>query len=171
MPEGSVIFKIIHLSSPEYPEYLELREAVLRRPIGLRITEEELAMEEHYVHIAGLIDSRVCATTALVPEEGNKMRMIQVAISPDVQSKGIGSAMMRFIDEYCKLRSVEYIWCHARESAVAFYAKNGYSAEGESFEKVGIPHRLMHKSLVVYIMLRYPYICGLKLKTLHNTRH
>ena len=160
MPGGSVIFRIINLSSPEYPEYLELREAVLRRPIGLRITEEELAMEKHYVHIAGLIDGRVCATTALVPEEANRMRMIQVAISPDVQSRGIGTAMMRLIDDYCKQRGVEYIWCNARESAIAFYAKNGYSAEGESFEKVGIPHRLMHKSLVVYIMLRYPYRRG-----------
>jgi ribosomal protein S18 acetylase RimI-like enzyme len=146
MLEG-VSFRIIQLSSLEYPEYLALREEVLRRPIGLRITEEELAMEKHYVHIAGLLNGQVCATTALVREDGNKIRMIQVAIRPDVQSRGLGSAMMSFIDDYCKQHTVTYIWCHARETAISFYAKNGYSTGGESFTKVGIAHRLMYKSL------------------------
>jgi predicted GNAT family N-acyltransferase len=36
---------------------------------------------------------------------------------------------------------------HARETAVSFYKKLGYTKEGNVFEEVGIPHWKMTKPL------------------------
>jgi predicted GNAT family N-acyltransferase len=36
---------------------------------------------------------------------------------------------------------------HARQTAVGFYQKLGYSITGEPFEEVTIPHYIMEKAL------------------------
>nr|MBP8249907.1 GNAT family N-acetyltransferase [Chitinophagales bacterium] len=39
------------------------------------------------------------------------------------------------------------MYCHARDTAIPFYEKLGYSRVGEEFEEVTIPHWEMGKSL------------------------
>jgi predicted GNAT family N-acyltransferase len=39
------------------------------------------------------------------------------------------------------------IYCHARDSAVSFYLKNRYMAEGDYFDEDTIPHLKMRKKL------------------------
>jgi predicted GNAT family N-acyltransferase len=39
------------------------------------------------------------------------------------------------------------MYCHARDSAVNFYLKNGYTGIGNYFNEDGIPHLKMRKEL------------------------
>lgn len=56
---------------------------------------------------------------------------------------GVGGALLNYVHRMAKLHGWE-LWCNARESAVSFYAKYGWSVEGELFEipKIG-PHYVM----------------------------
>jgi predicted GNAT family N-acyltransferase len=45
-------------------------------------------------------------------------------------------------------RGYKRVYLHARQYAVDFYEKLGYSTFGEPFDEVSIPHRHMQKFLV-----------------------
>jgi predicted GNAT family N-acyltransferase len=140
----SITFKIITHGSHEYKKCISLREDILRKPLGLAFTCEELEKEKAHVHIGGFVEDELCATAMLVPE-GQRLKMQRVAVKEDHQGKGIASAMMKFCENYALEKGFKEIYCHARETAVPFYKKNKYVPEGEPFMEATIPHLKMRK--------------------------
>lgn len=141
-----IYFTIVDYGSDEYKKSVALREAVLRKPLGLIFTEEELSLEEKHIHIAGFLGQELCATAVLVPKK-NELKMQRVAIKKELQDKGIGSALTAFCEEYAKQHGYHAIYCHARGTAIPFYLKNQYLLEGDPFNEDGIPHHIMRKRL------------------------
>lgn len=139
-------FKIVAHGSDAYKQVVELREEILRKPLGLSFSPEDLESEKDCIHVAGYSDGQLCATLMLVPK-GDEMKMQRVAIREDVQQRGIGSAMLLFAEDYAKKHGYASIYCHARDAAVPFYLKNGYTVVGDSFVEVGIVHYAMRKDL------------------------
>ena len=142
----NIRFKIIKYGTPEYKSAVSLRERILRRPFGLKFSEEELLAEKDHIHIIGLNGSEIIATAVLVPE-GMYCKMQRVVVKEDLVGTGIGTMMMKFCEEYAKEHGYKSIYCHARDSAVNFYLKNGYQAEGDYFDEDTIPHLKMRKIL------------------------
>ena len=142
--QDNIHFKLVNYGSEDYKKGVALREEILRKPLGLFFTKEELEQEKEHVHIAGFLGQEMCATAVLVPD-GEEIKMDRVALKVQFQGKGIGSALMRFCEEYAKKHGFKSIYCHARGTAVHFYLKNLYELEGEPFDEDGIPHRKMRK--------------------------
>ena len=141
-----VTFKIIDHGSPEYKKAVCLREDILRKPLGLAFTCEELEKEKAHVHIVGVSGNEVCATAVLVPQD-DVLKMQRVAVREDLQGKGIASTMMTFCEDYALANGFKEIYCHARQTAVSFYKKNHYLPEGKPFLETTIPHLKMRKIL------------------------
>lgn len=140
---------LIEFGSPEFDEALTLRAEILRRPLGLSFSEEEISQEFDSYHI-GSYDSKdhsLLATLTLLPIDKNVLKMRQVAVAQSVQSKGIGSKLVRASEKLARKLAFKQIVLHARDSAVHFYTKLGYSKVGEPFTEVGIPHAKMVKDL------------------------
>lgn len=74
--------------------------------------------------------------------------MQRVVVKEDLVNTGIGSKMMAFCEDLAKKHGFKTIYCHARDSAVSFYLKNGYLAEGDYFDEDTIPHLKMRKTLL-----------------------
>jgi predicted GNAT family N-acyltransferase len=55
--------------------------------------------------------------------------------------------MIAFIEKFAVDRDFISIYCHARDSAVKFYIKNGYEGVGDYFDEDGIPHLKMNKTV------------------------
>ncbi|MBI2707275.1 MAG: GNAT family N-acetyltransferase [Proteobacteria bacterium] len=142
----NVIFKIIAHNSPDYKAAVSLREDILRKPLGLTFSQEELEHEKNHIQIAGVMGTEVIATAVLAPEDG-VLKMQRVAVREDLQNKGIASAMMTFCEEYACTHGYKEIYCHARDKAVPFYLKNNYIPEGDYFDENTISHLKMRKSL------------------------
>ncbi len=141
------IFKEIAHKSQEWTAAVKLREKILREPLGSSFTEQELEEEKYHFQIAGFIDDTIVGTAVLVPE-GNAMKMQRVAVTETFRGKNIGSEMMVFCEQFAKDRKSKLIYCHARDSAVNFYIKNGYEGIGDYFDEDGIPHLMMRKELL-----------------------
>ncbi len=141
---NAIIFKVIGYGTCEYKDAVTLREKILRRPLGLKFTPEELEKERDYIHFIGLIDNEIIATASLVPEQST-CKMRQVAVSEDMQNLGVGSKLVNFCEMYAKTQGWKSIHCHARNYAVRFYTKKGYISEGDYFKEVNIPHLKMTK--------------------------
>ncbi len=75
-------------------------------------------------------------------------RLFQMAVAPDQQGKGLGRVLVSALEDHLRSGgSVKEITLHAREVAVGFYLKLGYSIFGEEFEEVGVKHRHMRKDI------------------------
>ena len=70
-----ITFKIIPADHHDYEQILNLRHDVLRKPINLAFTPEDLAWELPHIHIAGYDNDTVCATCMLVNKEPNTLRI------------------------------------------------------------------------------------------------
>lgn len=138
------IFKEIIYRSPAWEEAVRLRESILRAPLGSRFTEQELAEEKDHFHIAGFLNDTIIATAVLVPEK-EQMKMQRVVVTDHLRNLNIGSEMLLFCEKFATEKNIKIIYCHARNTAVNFYIKNGYKSIGDYFDEDGIPHLKMSK--------------------------
>lgn len=138
----------IAFGTPEFDEAVRLRYEVLRAPLGLDYTAEQLAEEYDQIHLAAYADSgELLAYLNLTPLDAATVKMRQVAVSPLVQGKGIGTALVAESEGYATTLGFQRMVLHARETAVPFYLRLGYVVEGEKFEEVTVPHWRMRKGL------------------------
>ncbi len=144
--KGLSIQQVAH-GSAEYELSVQLRREVLRWPIGLEFSEEDLAAEAKEIVLVGFLGDEVVGTLNLaVVIAPNGLKMRQVAVRQDMQGKGIGRALVDMAEAIAVEASAGFIRLHARDHAIPFYLALGYRVEGEPFEEVGIPHRLMIKN-------------------------
>ena len=141
----NITFKVIKYGGDEHLESIALRKEILYEASG--ISPVDYMEEDTHIQIAGFNNGSLIATCSLVPEEEN-CRMRYVAIKADIQGSGVGSKMLKFFEEEARNTGFKSIYCHARDTAINFYNKNGYKAEGEMFEQVTIPHIKMRKVLI-----------------------
>lgn len=139
-------FQVIPHGTSFYQAAVKLRQDVLREPLGLTFTSEDMEAEKAHIQIIGVEGEKVRACAVLVPE-GTQMKMQRVAVAPDLQGHGIGRAMTKFCERYAVAHGAKSIYVHARHSAVSFYEKCWYVGEGEMFDEDGIPHLKMWKLL------------------------
>jgi ribosomal protein S18 acetylase RimI-like enzyme len=130
----------------DYLAIVALRREVLRRPLGMDFTAEQLAAESGQFHLGAWDGARLVGCLALVVE-GSEARMRQVAVAPDAQGRGIGRLLAVECEAEAVRRGASRMTLHARQTAVAFYERLGYAVEGEAFAEVGLPHRSMTKAL------------------------
>ena len=141
--------KQIDHGSADYFKMVELRNEVLRKPLGLNFSEEELAHEKNDTLIAAFDDDEMvgCCMLCKIGEERVKLR--QMAVHENVQGKGLGAAILNFAENIARDKGYKIIYMHARESAVGFYEKLGYQINSDVFKEVNIPHYVMEKRLEV----------------------
>ena len=139
--------KQIKHNTPEYERVVDLRRRVLREPLGLDFTPEQLADEAEDIHLAGFEGETPIACLILTPVSAREFRMRQVAVAPERQGAGFGRSIVDYSEAVVRARGGRRITLHARETVVPFYLRAGYETVGETFEEVTLPHRKMHKWL------------------------
>lgn len=139
--------KIIDHGTTEYEQMIRLRDEILRKPLGLSFSKDELEKEKSNLHIAAYEDDQMLGCCMLVEEEPGTVRLRQMAVLNDLQGKGIGKALMQFAENLARDRGYKKITMHARKNAIGFYEKMGYKKIGSEFEEITIPHYVMEKEL------------------------
>jgi predicted N-acetyltransferase YhbS len=144
--QGLKCLEIRH-GSPEYLQTVELREAILRRPLGLRFSPEELQAEKDSHHLAACLAEKLVACVVLLPRSQDTLQLRQFAVHPAVQRQGIGTALVEYSESFARKLGYSRIMLHARETAVPFYEQFGYTKVGVRFVEVTLPHWELTKSL------------------------
>lgn len=143
----STLLREIDFGSPEYALTIALRDRILRQPLGLYFSPEQLAQEEQEFHLGYWEGNQLLGCLVLKPLDAYTVKMRQVAVAENQQHKGIGTALVAYSEEFAREHLFRKMVLHARDSAVAFYQQLGYSIVGEPFTEVSIPHRAMEKPL------------------------
>ncbi len=139
--------KIIEHGTPEYQKMVKLREDILRKPLGLGFTTNELEQEKSNMLIGAFEEEDILGCCMLVEENPEIVRLRQMAVLNDLQGKGIGRAIMHFAENIARDRGYRILSMHARKNAIGFYEKMGYKVTGDEFTEVTIPHYVMEKKL------------------------
>lgn len=133
---------------PAWRELVALRARVLRTPLGLAYTAEQLALEEQQLHLALWRDAVIAGGVLVVPpDEAGTARLRQMAVDPCFAGRGFGRALAGRAEAEARRFGARAMALSAREAAIGFYEKLGYRPEGACFIEVTLPHRRMVKRL------------------------
>lgn len=139
--------KQIDHGSKEYDQMIQLRNMILRKPLGLRFSEEELDKEKNNILIASFDDDEMLGCCMLTPIDKSTLQLRQMAVPDKLQGKGIGASIMSFAENLARDKGYQRMIMHARDSAIGFYERFGYKLKGSSFTEVNLPHHIMEKML------------------------
>ncbi len=135
----------IEPGSPAYEQECDLRQRVLRAPLGLDLHDENLEMERAQSH-HGLFDGDVLiACVIAVPLSPGEMKFRQMAVDSSRQGQGCGRLLLEMVEAEWAARGVARFVLHARLIVGGFYEKLGYARVCQIFTEVGIPHVKMIK--------------------------
>ena len=146
MEAEKIIFSEIKYGGQEYDELVALRDKILRKPLGMHFTKEQLEQEASDYHLAGFYDNKIITGLVLTPFD-DQIKMRQVAVDANFQGKGAGKRLVAFSEVFSRNKGFKKIFCNARDTAVDFYKSCGYQIIGEPFTEIGIKHYKMEKML------------------------
>lgn len=136
----------------DHPSDLEkifqLRYEVLRKPWNQPYTSaiDDLDKVSTNVFIEENNSCIACGRLDIIEVGIGQIRYM--AVHPDHRNKKLGYQILNYLEELAKAKGVQKIILHARENAVSFYLKNGYTLMEKSHVLFGvIQHYLMEKSL------------------------
>ena len=138
----------IEHGSPQYHQMVKLRDELLRKPLGLSFSKDELEKEKEDILVGAFDEDTILACCLLTKTDRHTVRLRQMAVKKSQQGKGIGHSMMLFAETLAKDKGFRKLMMHARDTAIGFYEKQGYKVKGEQFLEVTIPHHVMEKHLL-----------------------
>jgi GNAT superfamily N-acetyltransferase len=137
-------------SSATYP----VRHEVLRKGKPIETCQFKGDDDENTVHFGLYQKEQLIGIISIFKEpsilflEKNQLQIRGMAVLEEFQGKGFGAELVKAAENYCINQNIDLIWFNAREKAVLFYKKLGYTSIGDSFliPDVGI-HFAMYKKI------------------------
>ena len=146
MGSPTMEFQEIGFGSADYRKECELRNKVLRIPIGLSLFDENLGIEEQQMHF-GLFDQDrnliACVIAAACTPTEIKIR--QMSVDSAHQGNGYGRSIINLVEDKLLQQGFTHFFLNSRMTAAGFYEKLGYTRVGQEFTEVGLPHIRMEK--------------------------
>lgn len=139
--------KQIDYGPAEYQQMINLRYEVLRKPLGINFTKEELEKEKNDILIAAFEDEKMLGCCFLTRVDNDVVRLRQMAVQNNVQGKGIGASLINFAENLARDHRYKIITMNARKATTHFFEKQGYKVDGDEFIMLTIPHVVMKKKL------------------------
>jgi ribosomal protein S18 acetylase RimI-like enzyme len=140
--------KEIDFGTKEYEQMLELRYEVLRKPLGLSFTDNEMERSKSDI-LVGCFDDDELQGCCMITDKGDGVaKLRQMAVRKSYQGTGIGRELLLYCETIARAKGFKKMIMHARTSAIGFYEKLGYNIVGEEFTEVTIPHYVMEKELI-----------------------
>lgn len=139
--------KQIDHSSGLYHQMVQLRLDILRKPLGLSFTKEELDKEKDDILIGSFDEDQMLGCCILTKIDDRRIRLRQMAVQKKLQGKGIGESIVSFAENIARDKGYKILMMHARDTAIGFYEKYGYVVKGDQFIEVKTNHHVMEKRL------------------------
>jgi len=133
-------------------EILPLRMAVLRD--GTPSRDPRYVEDDHVttVHlVARRADGAIVATSSWLPRpfppepDTPGVQLRGMAVDKTLQSRGVGALLLAAGIERARSLGAINVWARARDTALAFYERNGMAIVGDTFtdEATGMSHHLV----------------------------
>ena len=132
-------------------DVIDLRHAVLREGLPRETAVFPGDDDPNARHYGAFENGRLIGCVTLHPSKWQALPAFQLrgmAVVPDLRSRGIGAAMIEFLERDLNDNPVRQLWCNARVPAANFYRRLGWQIVSEIFEiPTAGPHVRMTKRL------------------------
>ncbi|WP_025145178.1 GNAT family N-acetyltransferase [Pedobacter jeongneungensis] len=98
------------------------------------------------IHFGLYLDHKLTGVVSLF-HDGDVYQFRKLAVLPSAQKAGLGSQLMDYILDFCKIQKATKLWCNARVNAKEFYFKFGFHETDKIFFKDGHDFVVMEKEL------------------------
>ena len=133
----------------EWKAYFQLRFEVLREPWNQPAGSEVLGDEDQAIHAMAVEGDEALGVARMHASAPGQGQVRCVAVATDQQGKGVGKALMIYLEDMARQKAWNEILLEARENAVPFYKALGYEIQKESYLLFNeIQHYTMTKLLV-----------------------
>lgn len=120
-------------NTDDLQKIFQLRYDVLRKPWNqsFESAHDELDGVSLNVFIEENEKCIACGRLDYIDNETGQIRYM--AVHPDYRGKQLGKTILIYLETAARQRGLKKIFLHARENAVAFYLKNGYTLIAASY--------------------------------------
>lgn len=144
---GDLVLDLFSGTESKLLQALAIREAVFIREQGI---DPELEIDDYdgiCWHALALLGGDPVGTARLVMLDRFTAKIGRVAVLPGARGRGVATALMRLLEDYCRRQGVTRVVLDAQIQVMPLYEKLGYEAEGQPFLDAGIVHRRMTRTL------------------------
>ncbi len=89
------------------------------------------------------VNGQPLGNARLLQPSVNIAKIGRMAVLKEARCKGYGARLLQALIRCARQRGHQAVHLSAQRSAESFYAAHGFSAVGEPFDEVGIPHVVM----------------------------
>ncbi len=137
------------ITSVEWNAYFDLRYRILRAPWNQPPGSEKNEGDQSAKHAAYFLNEKIIGVGRLDLFENEYGQVRFMAVENNYQGGGIGKSIIQYLEDLSIARGDKGMVLHARENALEFYNKLGYSVVEKSHLLFGeIQHYLMSKDYV-----------------------
>ena len=135
-------------SEEEWERYDNFRWEVLRKPLKMSHIPLKDNLEEASIHLMGVTsEGKILACGRLHLNTSYEAQIRYMGVSKDLRRSGIGSKMLKKLEDDAIKQGANQIMLNARENAVPFYKSLGYFEVGPYESDIQIPHTRMEKKI------------------------
>jgi predicted GNAT family N-acyltransferase len=120
-------------TAEEFKQYLDLRWRVLRAPWGEPQGSEVDELEDQCFHVMAKLDEKITGVGRLQYNTNSEAQIRYMAVEKAHEGYQIGRMIVDALEQEARNRNISSIVLDAREPAVGFYEKLGYSIEKKSY--------------------------------------
>ena len=124
-------------------EAFSIREEVFIREQGVPAELELDELDSLATHALAYQGKLCIGTGRLVRLDPNEAQIGRMAVLDHFRGKGAGKQILSELIAIAKQECVNKLILHSQITAIPFYEKLGFKAEGPSYEEAGITHRNM----------------------------
>lgn len=145
----------VDVEQVELDDIIALRREVLRRGTPSTSPAYEEDSDPTVRHLAVRDNGEVVACSTWIvrrfphsPHE-HAMQLKGMAVREHLQGTGVGREVLRAGIALARDSRCTIVWARARDSAVGFYERNGFTVVGEGFvdDTTGLPHHMVELRL------------------------
>jgi GNAT superfamily N-acetyltransferase len=112
----------------------------------MEIDDVKLPKDSEGQHF-GLFDGDQLISVVSFFTEDDSAQFRKFATLEEMQGQGYGAKLLEFIIDFAKSAGMKKLWCNARQSAVGFYKKFGFTETPRTFHQDGHDFVIIEKTL------------------------
>lgn len=98
------------------------------------------------IHFGIYVDYELTGVVSLFLEnEAAQFR--KLAVLPAAQHQGLGTQLMNYLIDFCKIQKLTKLWCNARVNSKEFYIKFGFHETNQTYSAAGFDFVRMELAL------------------------
>jgi predicted GNAT family N-acyltransferase len=120
-----------------------VRKAVFIEEQGVPEALEIDEFDSRAIHALAYRDQQCVGTARLLVIDRHQAQIGRMAVLSLFRHQGIGGKILARLISLAKSQGIFTLVLHAQLTAIPFYEKHGFVAQGPDYDEAGIPHRNM----------------------------